>query len=128
MLLKKLIKNLSPKTGALKITGISQDSRKVKKGNLFVALKGEKYDGKKYISQAISKGARAVIYSGKIKKNKKTKFINFKDTRSILARLSASFYKNKPKNIIAVPERTVKLPYLIFFIKFLSYKISNLVL
>ena len=43
MLLKKLIKNLSPKTGALKITGISQDSRKVKKGDLFVALKGEKY-------------------------------------------------------------------------------------
>ena len=48
MLLKKLIKNLSPKTSALKITGISQDSRKVKKGYLFVALKGEKYDGNKY--------------------------------------------------------------------------------
>ena len=85
MLLKKLIKNLSPKTGALKITGISQDSRKVKKGNLFVALKGEKYDGNKYITQAISKGARAVIYSGKIKKNKKTEFIYIKDTRNIFA-------------------------------------------
>ena len=47
MLLKKLIKNLSPKTGALKITGISHDSRKVKKGDLFVALKGEKYDKKR---------------------------------------------------------------------------------
>ena len=99
MLLKKLIKNLSPKIGSLEIRGISNDSRKVKKGDLFVAIKGEKEDGNKYISQAISKGARAVIYSGKIKKNKKTKFINFKDTRSILARLSTGIYKNKPKNM-----------------------------
>ena len=78
MLLKKLIKNLNPKTGSIQISGICYDSRKVKKGNLFVAIKGEKYDGNKYISQAISKGAKAVIYSGKIKINKKTEFINFK--------------------------------------------------
>ena len=29
-------------------------------------------------------------------------FINFKDTRNILARLSTKYYKNKPKNIVAV--------------------------
>ena len=75
MLLKKLIKNLSSKTGALEITGISNDSRKVKKGNLFVAIKGEKYDGNKYISQAISNGAKAIIYSDKIKKKNKINFI-----------------------------------------------------
>ena len=99
MLLKKLIKNLSPKIGSLEINGISNDSRKVKKGDLFVSIKGEKEDGNKYISQAISKGARAVIYSGKIRKNKKTKFINFKDTRNILASLSAKYYKKKPKRM-----------------------------
>ena len=77
MLLKKLIKNLSPKIGSLEIRGISNDSRKVKKGDLFVAIKGEKEDGNKYISHAISKGAKAVVYSGKIKKNKKDKVHKF---------------------------------------------------
>ncbi len=124
MLLKKLIKNLSPKIGSLEISGISNDSRKVKKGDLFVAIKGEKEDGNKYISQAISKGARAVIYSGKIKKNKKTKFINFKDTRSILARLSASFYKNKPKNIIAVTGTNGKTSISDFFYQI--FKLQNI--
>ena len=55
MLLKKLIKNLSPKTGALKITGISQDSRKVKKGNLFVALKGENMTGRNILLRLFQK-------------------------------------------------------------------------
>ena len=124
MLLKKLIKNLDPKIGSLEISGISNDSRKVKKGDLFVSIKGEKEDGNKYISQAISKGARAVIYSGKIKKNKKTKFINFKDTRSILARLSASIYKNKPKNIIAVTGTNGKTSISDFFYQI--FKLQNI--
>ena len=124
MLLKKLIKNLSPKTSALKITGISQDSRKVKKGYLFVALKGEKYDGNKYIPQAISKGARAVIYSGKIKKNKKAEFINFKDTRNIFASLSANYYKNKPKNIVAVTGTNGKTSVADFYYQI--FKLQNI--
>ena len=124
MLLKKLIKNLSSKIGDLNISGISQDSRKIKKGDLFVAIKGEKYDGNKYISQAISKGARVVIYSGKIKKNKKTKFINFKDTRNILASLSANFYKNKPKNIIAVTGTNGKTSVADFYYQI--FKLQNI--
>ena len=124
MLLKKLIKNLSPKIGSLEIRGISNDSRKVKKGDLFVAIKGEKEDGNKYISHAISKGAKAVVYSGKIKKNKKTKFINFKDTRTILARLSSSFYKNKPKNIIAVTGTNGKTSISDFFYQI--FKLQNI--
>ena len=124
MLLKKLIKNLSPKTSALKITGISQDSRKVKKGYLFIALKGEKYDGNKYIPQAISKGARAVIYSGKIKINKQTEYINFKDTRNILASLSAKYYKNKPKNIVAVTGTNGKTSVADFYYQI--FKLQNI--
>ena len=46
-------------------------AEKLKKGDLFVAIKGEKEDGNKYISHAISKGAKAVVYSGKIKKIKR---------------------------------------------------------
>ena len=43
------------------ITGIETDSRKVKKGNLFVAIKGFFVDHEKYISMAIEKGCSAII-------------------------------------------------------------------
>ena len=41
--------------------GISIDSRTASQGNLFIALKGEKYDGHDYINKAINNGAVAVI-------------------------------------------------------------------
>ena len=68
MLLKNLIDNLNSKIGNLKIRKISADSRKIKKGDLFVSIKGNKFDGNKFIDQAILKGAKVVIYSGPLKK------------------------------------------------------------
>jgi len=44
-----------------KVMGISTDSRKVKKDELFIPLKGEKYDGEDFVKDAIDKGASAVI-------------------------------------------------------------------
>ncbi|OGC76535.1 MAG: hypothetical protein A2145_04260 [candidate division Zixibacteria bacterium RBG_16_40_9] len=43
------------------IQGISIDSRTLEKGNLFVALEGEKFDGHDFIQEAVNKGAKAVI-------------------------------------------------------------------
>ena len=124
MLLKKLIKNLSPEIGATQINGICFDSRKAKKGDLFIAIKGEKHNGNKFVSQAVSKGAKVVIHSEKIKKNTKTKFIKFADTRDILAKISSKFFKNKPKNIIAVTGTNGKTSISDFFYQI--FKLQNL--
>ncbi len=43
------------------ITSIVTDSREAESGSLFIALTGERFDGHDYISQAISRGAAAVI-------------------------------------------------------------------
>ena len=124
MLLKKLIKNLSPEIGETQINGICFDSRKVKKGDLFIAIKGEKHNGNKFVSQAVTKGVKVVIHSEKIKKNTKTKFIKFADTRDILAKISSKFFKNKPKNIIAVTGTNGKTSISDFFYQIL--KLQNL--
>jgi len=53
MLLKNLISNLKPDIAGTKINGISSDSRTIKKGNLFIAIKGKKFNGNDYINRAI---------------------------------------------------------------------------
>ncbi len=47
--------------GGKKIFGASVDSRAIKEGEIFVAVKGEKTDGHKYIEAAASAGASAVL-------------------------------------------------------------------
>lgn len=43
------------------LTGLSTDTRKIKKGELFLAIKGEKFDGHSFILDAVSKGAGGVL-------------------------------------------------------------------
>ena len=43
------------------ISGLEYDSRRIKPGDLFVAMRGESSDGNKFIDQAIAAGAVAVV-------------------------------------------------------------------
>jgi len=85
----------------IEITGISYDSRKVKKGDLFVALSGEKTDGHTYIADALENGAAAVVYekadalSGlgrDINRTANAVFVQVNDSRSALAALANNFF------------------------------------
>lgn len=44
-----------------KVKGITYDSRKVQDGYIFAAVAGYKEDGSKYIDEAVSKGAKAIL-------------------------------------------------------------------
>ena len=43
------------------ITDVTDDSRQVKPGSLFVAVKGERVDGHEYVQAAVKSGASAVV-------------------------------------------------------------------
>ena len=45
------------------VTGITTDSRKISEGVLFIALKGENFNGEDFVEDAITKGATAAIVS-----------------------------------------------------------------
>ena len=47
----------------IEIEGVRTDSRKVQKGDLFICIKGLHADGHLYISDAVQKGAAAVVVS-----------------------------------------------------------------
>lgn len=65
MKLQELLKNAKPTAVVgcteVEITGVNIDSRKIKDGHLFVAMKGTQTDGHKFISKAIALGAKAVL-------------------------------------------------------------------
>ena len=63
MLLKKLISNLPKEKKKIKVLGLSTNSKKVKKGFIFFAVRGNKINGERYITQAIKKGAVAIVCS-----------------------------------------------------------------
>ena len=77
----------------VQITGISIDSRAVKPGHLFVAMKGGTTDGHDYIQQAIDNGAVAVVgerdFVGRIAN---PPYIRLTNTRQALTWLAGSFY------------------------------------
>jgi MurE/MurF fusion protein len=103
MLLKNLIKTNLKSHKNIKINGLELDSRKVKKGCIFFALKGNKLNGAKYINEAIKKGASAIVCHKNIKfKSKVIPIIKTENVRKILGESCQIYFKNKPKNIIAV--------------------------
>ncbi|PKM22798.1 MAG: UDP-N-acetylmuramoyl-L-alanyl-D-glutamate--2,6-diaminopimelate ligase [Gammaproteobacteria bacterium HGW-Gammaproteobacteria-14] len=63
MTLQQLLPELpiSAAHGALTVKGLSLDSRRVKEGDVFIALSGQQSDGRRYIDAAIHAGAVAVL-------------------------------------------------------------------
>ena len=96
MLLGNLLKSINKNYRKTYVSGISFDSRKLKKKNIFFAIKGNQTLGTKFINNAISKGASAIISDTKTKyKNHKIPFFLLKDARKSLAEASSNFYKKK---------------------------------
>ena len=65
MVLSELLNDLKPTSivGStdIDITGVNIDSRRIKDGHLFVAMKGTQVDGHQFIPKAIQLGAKAVL-------------------------------------------------------------------
>lgn len=52
--------NMPPGSASQQVTGISNDSRRIQGGDLFLACRGEHYDASQFIDAAVAQGAVAV--------------------------------------------------------------------
>jgi len=73
------------------VESVAYDSRRVQRDGLFVALRGEKSDGRDFIGQAVEKGA-TVIVAQHAEKNPRATCVVVENTRSAMADLTARFY------------------------------------
>ena len=81
------------------ITGLESNSKNIKEGYMFIAIKGYSVDGHDYINNAIEAGAKVVMVQEgcdlkKIKLPADVTIIMAKDTREALAICSCNFYGN----------------------------------
>jgi len=74
------------------ITGIHYDSRTVKPGGLFFALKGGAADGHDFILAAVANGAVAVVVEKDVATPDSTFLVKTADTRAAMARAAAVFH------------------------------------
>ena len=94
MLLGNYFKNLNPDYKNFFISGLSFNSAKCKKGNIFFAIKGTNQDGSKYINEAIDRGCKVIVHQ---KKNQGLKdgilFISSKNVRKELSLFAHKFFE-----------------------------------
>lgn len=91
----------------IEIKDITNDSRKVTKDSMFIAVKGFETDGHSYIKDVVKKGARVVVVEDKssikdLLDKENLTIIMVPDTRKALAICSCNFYDNPSSKFILV--------------------------
>lgn len=104
MLLTDLLTNLDSKLTndirSVTVTGLSSDTRQIKHGDLFFALFGTKENGAHYITEAVAKGAAAIIHSADdLNLSTKVPLIRVTDTNQVLAEVAAKYYNHPSKSL-----------------------------
>jgi UDP-N-acetylmuramoyl-tripeptide--D-alanyl-D-alanine ligase len=88
--------------------GISTDSRKIKRGELFIPLKGSRFDGHDYIPQVLKKGAAGIMVrrgfplSGISREDDKLFIIEVADTLDALGDLAHYVRMRSPVKVVAI--------------------------
>jgi UDP-N-acetylmuramoyl-tripeptide--D-alanyl-D-alanine ligase len=87
----------------ISVQKVSTDSRTTKRGDLFVALRGEKFDGHKFVEAAAETGAAGAIvdlnWKGTVPKN--FAILQVDDTLRAYQNLAANYRKSLPIKVLA---------------------------
>ena len=88
----------------IKIKGISTDSRTIDPGELYIPLVGEVFDGRIFIKECESKGAKAFLIDdpAKINKTVSIPYIKVEDTKKALQDLAAAYRDQLTCKVIAI--------------------------
>lgn len=85
-----------------RFTGFSIDSRTIRRGNVFVAIRGKNLDGHRFIAQAVRKGASLLVVSERISGAAGLPVILVKDTTVALGQIAGAYRENFDIPVIAV--------------------------
>jgi UDP-N-acetylmuramoyl-L-alanyl-D-glutamate--2,6-diaminopimelate ligase len=81
------------------ILGLAYDSRGVSPGYLFIAVRGTRVDGNRYVPQAVAKGAAAIVSAEPRIESLAMPWIQVDDERAVMAALAANFYGHPTREL-----------------------------
>lgn len=84
------------------LKAVVHDSRRAAPGSLFFALKGQKADGSAFASQALARGAVAVVAETPRPADVQAPWAVVRDARLAMARVAAAFYRHPSRELRAV--------------------------
>ena len=84
------------------VSHVAYDSREIKSGAVFVAIKGIKNDGLNYVGEAFDRGAVAIVSEAPRPRISNVPWIEVSNVRQILAKLSATFYGDPSQKLLIV--------------------------
>ena len=84
------------------VTGVTMNSKDVKEGNIFVAIKGIDQDGHDFIGQAIESGASAIITNGRDMGKLSVPQIKVANPRRAASIIAAEFYEHPSSDLIVI--------------------------
>ena len=124
MFIGKYFNKISPEFKKHYFSGISFNSQLCKKNYIFFAIKGNDFDGNKFINHAIIKGAKTIIYNKKFQGYKNgILYLSFKNVRKVLSEISFKIYNPKINNLIAVTGTNGKSSICNFYFQILNLNI-----
>lgn len=99
MKLNEVLKNITPikivGNDNVEITGVNIDSRRIKAGHLFVAIRGTQVDGHQFIDKAIELGADAVLCEELPEKlSRHVTYVQVESTEDAVGKVATLFYGN----------------------------------
>ena len=97
----EIVKELLKKN-KLKFEGVSINSKEIKKGNLFVAIKGKNHDGHVFVQEALKNKANFCVVQRNINKLNKKKLIKFPNTINFLNKLAVLKRNHINLKVIAI--------------------------
>ena len=79
----------------IEITGVNIDSRRIKEGHLFVAMKGTQVDGHKFVPKAVELGAKAVLCEDMPEqKAEGVTYVQVESTEDAVGKVATTFHGN----------------------------------
>ena len=102
--------NIPDQTGAIMVTGLAVDSKRVAAGNLFFALAGSHRDGRDFIGDAIKAGAAAIVTGmaplakdiAKLAQQAAIPILQCENPRRVMAKMAAIHWSSQPGMVAAV--------------------------
>ncbi len=98
--LRALFAELGQAAPPLPVAGVTHDSRKVRPGFVYVALRGRTHDGHAFVGEALEKGAVAAV--GEADLDLPVPYARVGDARRALSRLAAAFFGEPSRRLFVV--------------------------